>query len=39
MNSLDILFWLVAAYVLVLLAERATARRWVCSAWSSGSGC
>ena len=29
MNSLDILFWLVAAYVLVLLGERPTARRWV----------
>jgi hypothetical protein len=29
MNSLDILFWLVAAYVLVGLAERATTRRWV----------
>jgi hypothetical protein len=29
MNSLDILFWLVAAYVLVGLGERATTRRWV----------
>lgn len=29
MNSLDILFWLVAAYVLVGLVERATTRRWV----------
>jgi hypothetical protein len=29
MNSLDILFWLVAAYGLVLLAERPTAGRWV----------
>lgn len=29
MNSLDILFWLLAAYVLVLLGERATPGRWV----------
>jgi dolichyl-phosphate-mannose-protein mannosyltransferase len=28
MNSLDILFWLLIAYVLVLLDERATVRRW-----------
>jgi hypothetical protein len=28
-NSLDILFWLVAAYVLVGLAEHAATRRWV----------
>jgi len=29
MNSLDILFWLVAAYILVVLAECPTAGRWV----------
>ena len=29
MNSLDILFWLVAAYVLVGLVEQPTTRRWV----------
>ncbi len=29
MNSIDILFWLVAGYVLVGLAEHATTRRWV----------
>jgi hypothetical protein len=29
MNSLDVLFWLLAAYILVLLAERSTAGRWV----------
>ena len=29
MNSLDILFWLLAAYVLTLLGERATTGRWV----------
>ena len=29
MNSLDILFWLVAAYVLVLLMERPNAGRWL----------
>jgi hypothetical protein len=28
MNSLDILLWLVTAYVLVLLAERPTTGRW-----------
>jgi hypothetical protein len=28
MNSLDILFWLLAAYVLVLVAEHATPGRW-----------
>jgi hypothetical protein len=28
MNSLDIFFWLLAAYVLTLIAERATSRRW-----------
>jgi hypothetical protein len=29
MNSLDILFWLVAGYLLVGLAEHATTRRWL----------
>ena len=29
MNSLDILLWLVAAYVLVGLVEHATTRRWL----------
>jgi 4-amino-4-deoxy-L-arabinose transferase-like glycosyltransferase len=29
MNSLDILFWLVAACVLVGLAEHATTRGWL----------
>jgi hypothetical protein len=29
MNSLDILFWLVAAYVLVGLVEQPTTRRWL----------
>jgi hypothetical protein len=29
MNSLDILFWLVAGYLLVELAEHATTRRWL----------
>ena len=29
MNSLDILFWILAAYILVLLNERAEPRRWV----------
>ena len=28
MNCLDILFWLLTAYVLVLLSERATLKRW-----------
>jgi hypothetical protein len=28
MNCLDILFWLLTAYVLVLLTERATLKRW-----------
>src|SRR6185436_7127278 len=29
MNSLDILFWILAAYILVLLNERASPGRWV----------
>jgi hypothetical protein len=29
MNSLDIFFWLVAAYILVLIAERSTTARWL----------
>jgi len=29
LNSFDILFWLLAAYVLVLLADRATDKTWV----------
>jgi len=29
MNSLDILFWLVAGYVLVGIAEHATPRKWL----------
>jgi hypothetical protein len=38
MNSLDILFWLLAAYVLVLLAELATPGRWVLLGVVSGLG-
>jgi hypothetical protein len=29
MNSLDIFFWILSAYIFVLLAERATTRRWI----------
>src|SRR5678815_2369037 len=29
MNSLDILFWVLAAYILVLLNEHASPKRWV----------
>jgi hypothetical protein len=29
MSSLDILFWLMAGYLLVGFADRATTQRWV----------